>query len=175
MIFLYLNTQEITLLLDRRSLLLPRYKRILRPGHQRLNSTSQLNNLHVLTTTRWGPQMPVVKTQLSLSQSKFINTGKRFNIVKQKEYQTPTYPLAQPSGPCKQLSVQSCQGPSHQLRCHWGASCKGWQASPHQSADTHAETHAIEKELGCGSSKKKERIKKFVWKNYKPKQTCSFV
>jgi len=54
---------KITILLDLRSFLLPRYRRILRPGHQRLNSSSQLNNLHVLTTIRWGPQMPVDKNR----------------------------------------------------------------------------------------------------------------
>lgn len=44
-----------------RSLLLPKYKRILRPGHQRLNSISQFNSLQVLTTTRWGPHIPANK------------------------------------------------------------------------------------------------------------------
>lgn len=60
------NSKRPTALNDLRALLLPKYRRIFRPGHQRLNSTSQLSNLHVLTTMRWGPQMPRNKNIQSL-------------------------------------------------------------------------------------------------------------
>lgn len=75
---------------------------------------------------------------------------------------TEAYPLGQLSEPCKPQSVQSCQDLSHQLGCHWVVSCKGSLTSPHQFADTLAETHAVEKELGCGSRFKKKKTEKKI-------------
>lgn len=51
-----------TNLLCLRCLRLPRYRSIFSPGHQRLNSISQFSSLQVLTTTKWGPQIPATTT-----------------------------------------------------------------------------------------------------------------
>lgn len=139
-----------TILIDLRSLLLPRYRRIFRPGHQRLNSTSQLSSLHVLTTMRWGPQIPVAKTRTT--KKKPHNTTNWYIKVL-----NGTYPLGQLGGPYKQQSVQFYRDQFHLRGSHWGFSYTDLVASPHQFADILAVNHVKEKELCCGSNERKKK------------------
>lgn len=67
-----------------------------------------------------------------------------------------TYPLVQPDEPYKPLSVQFCRDQIHLRESHWVFSYTDLLASPHQFADTLAESRAKEKELGCESNLKKK-------------------
>lgn len=133
-------------LLYLRCFLLPRYRRIFSPGHQRLNSISQFSSLHVLTTTRCGPQIP----ENHDSRSKHIQhfefwTLKWPNIDRHVSINASDwlwYPDCKPDEQSKPRSVRFCQGRIHLPGCRW-VFCDGdLPATLPRPAGSPSESHA---------------------------------